>query len=70
MILDEAKDKKMLYGEIKSRIKSYGSKKEKGNLELAKNIVELLHNGMILSSTKVLNKDDSKCVELTESDQF
>jgi len=46
----------MFYGDIKSRIKSYGSKKEKGNLELSKNIIELLHIGLLLSSTKKLSK--------------
>ncbi len=38
-ILDECEGKKILYGDLKSRIKSYGSKKEKGNLELARNVV-------------------------------
>lgn len=38
-ILDEANGKKMLYGDIKSRIKSYGSKKEKGYLELSRNVI-------------------------------
>jgi hypothetical protein len=54
-----------LYGDLKSRIKSYGSKKEKGNLELAKNVIELLHNGLIVSSTRVLSKEDPKCIKLS-----
>ena len=32
LMLDEAQGKRMLYGDLKSRIKSYGTKKEKGNL--------------------------------------
>lgn len=60
----------MLYGDLKSRIKSYGTKKEKGNLELARNIIELLNIGLITSSTRVLSKDDPKCVKLSESDLF
>lgn len=64
-ILDETDGKKMLYGDLKSKIKSYGSKKEKGNLELARNVIELLHNGLIVSSTRVLSKDDPKCIKLS-----
>ena len=64
-ILDEAVGKRMLYGDMKTLIKSYGSKKEKGNLELAKNVIELLHNGLITSSTRILSKDDPKCIKLT-----
>lgn len=60
----------MLYGDLKSQIKSYGSKKEKGNLELSRNVIELLHNGLILSSTRVLSKDDPQCIKLSESDLF
>jgi hypothetical protein len=69
-ILDECEGKKILYGDLKSRIKSYGSKKEKGNLELARNVVELLHNGLILSSTRVLSKDNPECIKLSEDDKF
>ena len=29
-----------------------------------------MHNGLILSSTRVLSKDDPKCIRLNESDQF
>ena len=64
-ILDEAVGKRMFYGDMKTLIKSYGSKKEKGNLELAKNVIELLHNGLITSSTRILSKDDPKCIKLT-----
>jgi len=55
----------MLYGDIKSRIKSYGAKKENGNLELSKNIIELLHIGLLQSSTKKLSKEDPKCIKLS-----
>lgn len=60
----------MLFGDLKMKIKSFGSKKDKGNLELAKNVIELLHIGLILSSSRVLSKDDPKCVMLSESDAF
>ena len=56
LLLDEAEGKKMFYADIKDKIKSYGTKKEKGNLELAINITELLHSGLILSKTKKIIK--------------
>lgn len=46
----------MLYGDLKNKIKSFGGKKEKGNLELARNMIELLHNGLLISNTKKINK--------------
>ncbi len=55
----------MLFGDLKSRIKSYGSKKENANLELAKNVIELIFNGLLVSSTRVISRTDPKSIKLT-----
>ena len=39
-------------------------------MELARNVIELLHIGLLVSSTRVLSKEDPKCIKLNESDQF
>ncbi len=37
---------------------------------MARNVIELLHNGLILSSTRLLSKDDPQCIKLDEGDLF
>lgn len=42
----------MLFGNLKKKIEAVGTNKQKGMIELARVIMELLYSGLIISPTK------------------
>ena len=68
LFVDE--EKKILYGHLKKRVESTGINKQRGVIELARAVLELLYSGLLISSTKSLKPGTPNICKINETDEF
>lgn len=66
LFIDE--EKKVLFGNLKKKIESVGTNKQKGAIELAKAVLELLYSGLLVSPTKSIQPGTPNICKLLETD--
>ena len=66
LYIDE--EKKMLFGNLKKKIEAVGTNKQKGVIELARVIMELLYSGLLISSTKSIKPGTPNICKILETD--
>jgi hypothetical protein len=63
-------EKKLLYGNLKKKIEAVGTNKQKGLIELARVVIELLYAGLLSSSTKSIKPGTPNICKILETDEF
>ena len=73
LFIDQEKDKTIKFGDLKMKMKntaSQGRRKTKAINELERNIIQLLHSGLIRSPNKELKEGEQDVAKVVESDEF
>lgn len=70
LFIDEAERKTLLFGNLKKKIEAVGGGKQRCQIELARNVIELLFSGLLRSNTKVLKNGDLDICKVVEIDEF
>lgn len=68
LFVDE--EKKIMYGNLKKRIEAVGTNKQKGMIELARVVMELLFSGLLVSPTKSIKPGTPNICKILETDEF
>ena len=68
LFIDE--EKKILYGHLKKKVESTGINKQRGVIELARAVLELLYSGLLISSTKSIKPGTPSICKISETDEF
>lgn len=68
LFVDE--ERKMLYGNLKKKMEAVGTNKQKGVIELARVVMELLYAGLLISSTKSIKPGTPNICKILETDEF
>lgn len=68
LFIDE--EKRMLYGNLKKKIEAVGTNKQKGTVELARVMMELMYSGLLASSTKSIKPGTPNICKILETDEF
>ena len=63
-------EKRMLYGNLKKKIEAVGTNKQKGTIELARVVMELLYSGLLVSPTKSIKPGTPNICKILETDEF
>lgn len=68
ILLFVEEEKTLLFGNLKKKIESVGVSKQKGVIDLARAVIELLFSGLLVSPTKSLKPGTPNICRLSETD--
>ena len=68
LFVDEAG--RILYGNLKKKLEATGINKQRGVIELARAVLELLFSGLLVSSTKSIKPGTPHICKIQETDEF
>ena len=70
ILLFVEEEKRILFGNLKKKLEASGANKNASIIELARAVIELLHAGLLVSSTKSLHPGTPSICKINETDEF